>query len=130
MKRYSFLWVTGLIFLVSLVLHWWFGWQAFVGEQEAHGQPPETSAYLIEMMRDTMENWQSEFLQLMWQVAGLAFLYYAGSPQSRGDDERMEAKLDALLRRISPEDADKVIDDLDRDWPGRGEKDKRMAERE
>ena len=130
MKRYSFLWLTGLFFLVSLVLHWWFGWQAFVGEQTAHGQPPQTSDYFIEMMRDTMENWQSEFLQLMWQVAGLAFLYYAGSPASRGDDERMEAKLDALLRRISPEDADKVIDDLDRDWPGRGEQDKRMAERE
>ena len=119
MKRYSFLWVTGLFFLVSLVLHWWFGWQAFLGEQTAHGQPPQVNDYLIEMMRDTMENWQSEFLQLMWQVAGLAFLYYAGSPASRGDDERMEAKLDALLRRLTPEDAEQVIRDLDRQWPGR-----------
>ena len=125
MKRYSFLWVTGLIFLVTLALHWWFGWNAFVGEQTAHDQPPQVSDYLIEMMRDTMENWQSEFLQLMWQVAALAFLYHAGSPQSRGDDERMEAKLDLLLRRVAPADADKFIDELDTDWPGRGDLEKR-----
>ena len=127
MKRYSFLWVTGLIFLGSLTLHWWFGWYAFVGEQTAHGQSPQVSDWFIEMMRDTMENWQSEFLQLMWQIAALAFLYYAGSPQSRGDDERMEGKLDAILRRVSPEDAEKVIKDLDREWPGRGPQEEQKA---
>ena len=46
------------------------------------------SEYLLQMTRDTLQNWRSEF-QLMWQVGGLAFLDYAGSPQSRGDDERM-----------------------------------------
>jgi hypothetical protein len=35
------------------------------------------------MMRDTLENWQSEFLQLIWQVAGLAILLHVGSPQSK-----------------------------------------------
>ncbi len=119
MKRYSFLWVTGAIFLVSLVGHWWFGWQAYLNEQAQHGQSPEVNGYLIEMMRDTLENWQSEFLQLIWQVAALAFLYYAGSPQSRGDDERMEAKLDMLLRKVEPEVADRVIKELDRKYPGR-----------
>lgn len=68
-------------------------------------------------MRDTFENWQSEFLQLIWQVAGLAFLYYAGSPQSRGDDERLEEKLDILLRRIAPEQAEAVIADLEKRYP-------------
>jgi hypothetical protein len=119
LKRYSFLWVTGAIFLVSLVGHWWFGWQAYLNEQAQHGQSPEVNGYLIEMMRDTLENWQSEFLQLIWQVAALAFLYYAGSPQSRGDDERMEAKLDMLLRKVEPEVADRVIKELDRKYPGR-----------
>lgn len=28
--------------------------------------------------------WQSEFLQLLWQIGGLAFLLYGGSPQSKG----------------------------------------------
>ena len=44
------------------------------------------------MTRDTLENWQSEFLQLMWQVGGLAFLLYVGSPQSKEGDERVEAE--------------------------------------
>ena len=119
MKRYSFAWVTGALFLVTLIAHWIFGWYAFVGEATEHGQSPEVSAYLIEMGRDTMENWQSEFLQLVWQVAGLAFLYYAGSPASRGDDERIEAKLDMLLKRIAPDEAETFIRDCDREWPGR-----------
>lgn len=119
MKRYSFAWVTLALFLVALVGHWWLAWLDFGAEQAEHGQTPETSAYLIQVGRETLENWQSEFLQLVWQVAGLAFLYYAGSPASRGDDERIEAKLDALLRRLEPETAEATIRELDRRWPGR-----------
>jgi hypothetical protein len=31
----------------------------------------------------TFESWHSEFLQLLWQVCGLAYLLYVGSPQSK-----------------------------------------------
>jgi hypothetical protein len=58
------------------------------------------SDYTIQMLRDTLENWQSEFLQLIWQFAGLAILLYVGSPQSREGDERKEAKLDAILEAV------------------------------
>ena len=44
--------------------------------------------YLDENLRDTFENWQSEFLQLIWQVAGLTYLWYIGSPQSKEEEER------------------------------------------
>ena len=50
------------------------------------------------MGRDTFENWQSEFLQLIWQVVGLAYFLYVGSPASKENDDRIEAKVDALLR--------------------------------
>lgn len=119
MKRYSFLWVTMILFLGSLAGHWLFGWLAFVDEQAAHHQSANLAPYLNLMARDTFENWQSEFLQLAWQVAGLALLYYAGSPQSRGDDERMEGKLDALLKRLDPEHAEQIIRALDERYPGR-----------
>ncbi|MDG2520644.1 hypothetical protein P7B02_03740 [Caulobacter segnis] len=119
MARYSFLWVTLILFAGSLVGHWLFGWLAFADEQAAHHQAVEVGPYLNLMARDTFENWQSEFLQLAWQVGGLALLYYAGSPQSRGDDERMEGKLDALLRRVDPEQADEIIRALDERYPGR-----------
>src|SRR5688572_6920258 len=94
---YGFAWVTGGFFIISLVGHWLFGWFAYVNEQAAHAQPVQISDYTIEMMRDTLENWQSEFLQLIWQVAGLAMLLHVGSPQSKESDDRMEAKIDAIL---------------------------------
>ena len=61
--RFGFAWITGLFFLISLVGHWLFGWFAYVNEQHAHGEPIQVSGYFVEMTRDTLENWQSEFLQ-------------------------------------------------------------------
>lgn len=118
-RRYGFAWVTLTFFLFSLALHWVFGWMAYVDEQAAHGQPVETSAYLIEMLRDTFENWQSEFLQLLWQVAGLAVLLHIGSPQSKEEGDRMEDKIDALLRAVDPANADTLIRTLEERYPGR-----------
>jgi hypothetical protein len=52
-----------------------------------------------------MENWQSEFIQLMWQTAGLSFLLYVGLPQSKENEQRLEKKLDVILHKIEPEKA-------------------------
>jgi hypothetical protein len=117
--RYGFVWVTGGFFVITLVGHWLFGWFAYVNEQSAHNQPIELGGYAIEMMRDTLENWQSEFLQLVWQVAGLAMLLHIGSPQSKEGDDRMEAKLDAILLAVQPRKADKVISEIDEAYEGR-----------
>jgi hypothetical protein len=118
-SRYGFAWVTGGFFLISLIGHWLFGWFAYVQEQQAHQQPVVLSYYVVEMMRDTLENWQSEFLQLLWQVGGLALLLYVGSPQSKEGDDRIEAKLDAILRAVDRDDADRLIEEIDRDYAGR-----------
>jgi len=96
-RKYAYGWITLSFFLGSLILHWYFGWQAFVAEAAEHGQLPQQSEYLDLMLRDTFENWQSEFLQLMWQVCGLAYFLYVGSPASKENDDRVEAKVDALL---------------------------------
>src|SRR5215218_7258403 len=82
-KRYGYAWVTLGFFLISLVGHWIFAWFAYADEQTANGHAIEISGYLNQVVRDTLENWQSEFLQLLWQVGGLAFLLYVGSPQSK-----------------------------------------------
>jgi hypothetical protein len=113
MKRYAYAWITLGFFLVSIVLHWWFGWYAYANDAAAHHQAPQVSEYLAEMGRDTFENWQSEFLQLLWQVVGLAYFLYIGSPASKENDDRLEAKVDALLRMNGGEDAEKLIADLD-----------------
>jgi hypothetical protein len=118
-RPYSYAWVTLGFFLISLVGHWLFGWFAYVDDQLQHGQAVSTSGYTIEMMRDTLENWQSEFLQLLWQVGGLAFLLFLGSPQSKEGSDRVEAKIDAILRRVDREDGERVIRTIDEDYSGR-----------
>jgi hypothetical protein len=120
MKRYAYAWITLAFFLISLALHWAFGWSAFVDEAEQHGQAAQVGDYLSEMGRDTFENWQSEFLQLLWQVVGLAYFLYVGSPASKENDDRMEAKVDALLRMNGGEKAEKLIDEIDRHYMRHG----------
>lgn len=113
LKKYAYAWITIAFFLISFGLHWLFGWYAYVDEAREHGQSPETSAYLVEMGRDTFENWQSEFLQLLWQVVGLAYFLYVGSPTSKENDDRVEAKIDKLLELQAGEKAKAMIEDID-----------------
>lgn len=118
-RAYSYGWVTLAFFAVTLLGHWMFGWFAYVHEQQAHNEAIDVSGYVVEMSRDTLENWQSEFLQLLWQVGGLAFLLYIGSPQSKEGSDRLEAKVDELIRLASPEQAGAIIDKLDSRYSGR-----------
>lgn len=112
--KYAYGWLTLAFFTGSLLLHWYFGWQAFVDDARSHGQSPETGEYVSLMLRDTFENWQSEFLQLLWQVLGLAYFLYLGSPSSKENDDRMEAKIDELIRLQAGAEADSLLDSIDR----------------
>jgi hypothetical protein len=117
--RYGFAWITSALFIITLSGHWIFGWYAYVDEQRALQQPIEVGGYTVQMMRDTFENWQSEFLQLLWQVAGLAILLHVGSPQSKEGDDRREAKVDAILLAVEPVKGEKLLDDIDEEYEGR-----------
>ena len=114
MRKYAYAWLTLGFFFVSFGLHWFFGWRAFVHEAEAHGQVARFAEYFDTAARDTFENWQSEFLQLLWQVVGLAYFLYVGSPSSKENDDRLEAKVDALLE-AQPGGAD-IVARLDRKY--------------
>ena len=116
-SKRGYLWVTLGFFAISLSAHWVFAWYAYVTEQGEHGQPVEAAGYFNRTFRDTMENWQSEFLQLIWQVAGLSFLWYVGSPQSREEHDRQEEKIDFIIKRLDPENAQKLLDELDDRYP-------------
>ncbi|MBV0891824.1 hypothetical protein KTN05_08170 [Paracoccus sp. Z118] len=113
MKKYAYFWITAAFFLISIGLHWGFAWFAFVDEAAQHGQEPQVGEYVVQVARDTFENWQSEFLQLIWQVVGLAYFLYVGSPSSKENDDRMEAKVDALIRLQAGGDAERVIAEID-----------------
>jgi hypothetical protein len=117
MKKYGYLWVTLGLFLLSLGGHWIAAWFAYVDEQQSFRHAVDFNEYLVQTLRDTLENWQSEFLQLAWQVAGLAYLWYVGSPQSKEGDDRKEEKLDEILKLLDKKGAQKTIAALDRKYP-------------
>lgn len=116
-RKRGYLWVTLAFFVMSLAIYWAFAWFAYSEEQRAHNQAIELSGFFNQTMRDTMENWQSEFLQLMWQVGGLAFLLYVGSPQSKESEQRLERKVDTILQRVEPEKAQEIIEQLKKEYP-------------
>ena len=96
-KAYSFGLVTGAFFLLSWLGQFLFQMVVVRNESEQHGQSFTWSDFLPQFFSSTLENWQSEFLQLVWQAAGLALFYFWGSSQSKESDDRLEAKIDALL---------------------------------
>lgn len=117
LAKYSYAWITLAFFLVSALLHWYFGWQDFSEEARAHGEQPEFGPFANQILRETFENWQSEFLQLLWQVVGLAYFLYIGSPSSKENDDRLEAKIDELLKmQAGEEKAKQLIEKIDHDF--------------
>jgi hypothetical protein len=71
-------------------------WQVFTDEQRAHHEPVTIGDFTAEFAQSTLENWQSEFLQLFSFVVMSALLIHKGSAESKDSDDRMEE----ALRRI------------------------------
>ena len=94
--------VFGGFFLLILVGQAVVGLYAHNEEQQEHGQP--TVAFVdylrsSHFLEATMENWESEFLQMFAFVVLTAFLYQKGSAESKKPDEpeqvdREPSKLD------------------------------------
>jgi hypothetical protein len=118
-KKYGFAWVTLGFLLISILGHWMFGWFAYVDEQQALGATVSSGGYVVEMLRDTFENWQSEFLQLLWQVVGLTILLYVGSPQSKESEDRTEEMLKEIIRKVDPKGAEAILAEIDKRYPNK-----------
>ena len=82
--------VLGLLFLIFLAGQSVAGMFAYNEEQQEHGQPTVgfseylTSSHFLEA---TMENWESEFLQMFAFVVLTAILFQKGSAESKKLDE-------------------------------------------
>jgi hypothetical protein len=89
------------LFLTSWLAQLFVEWQVFADEQREHeSKAVFWSADVWETFgQSTLENWQSEFLQLAAFTIGVAYFVYKGSSESPDGDERVEAKLDALLEK-------------------------------
>jgi len=88
--------VLGLFFLLFLVGQATSGFYAYNEEQQEHGQQTiEFVNYLgtSHFLEATMENWESEFLQMFAFVVLTACLFQKGSAESK-DPEEEEADVD------------------------------------
>ncbi len=96
------------IVLAAMFLVAWVG-QFFVqivvvrNENQQHGQDFSWGDFWPQFWHSTLENWQSEFLQLLTFVVLTAYLIYRGSHESKDSDDeirdaiaRIEDKLDRL----------------------------------
>jgi hypothetical protein len=95
-RRYGFVLVTLAFFLLSWAGQFITQLMVVIEDAAQHGQAFEWGEFWAEFWQSTFENWQSEFLQLIWQALGLKLLLCWGSSQSREGDSRIEAKVDAL----------------------------------
>jgi hypothetical protein len=113
LKAYGFAVVTLGFFLISWAGQFIFQMISERNDAQQHGQPFQWSDFFPQFLSSTLENWQSEFLQLVWQAVGLALLLFWGSSQSKESDERIEAKLDRLLAEQGI-DPDEVTSEVNR----------------
>ena len=89
-----------VLFLVSWVGQGIAEWQTFTDEQRSHGEEPALGDFLAEFGQSTLENWQSEFLQL-FSFAALAALYiHKGSAESKDSEEKIEASLKRIEQHL------------------------------
>ena len=103
-QNYNLSIVLSALFLVSWGLQTWAGWVKFSANQEEHQQVAELfgpSGYVFEWLSATMENWQSEFLQLLTFVVLTASFIHRGSHESKDSDEELKAMLRRIEERLA-----------------------------
>ncbi len=103
-QDYSLSIVLGILFVSAWVLQTITGWVEFQAEQQAHGELAGlfgANGYVWSWARTTMENWQSEFLQLLTFVVLTSFLIHRGSHESKDSDEEIHAKLTNIERELA-----------------------------
>jgi hypothetical protein len=84
------------LFFVTWVAHGVAEWQTYTDDQRSHGEHASLGDFVSSFSQSTLENWQSEFLQLFAFVSLAALYVHKGSAESKDSDEKIEAS----LRRI------------------------------
>ncbi|HEY3486391.1 MAG TPA: DUF6766 family protein, partial [Ilumatobacteraceae bacterium] len=63
-----------ILFFTTWIAHGISEWQVFTDEQREHGETPAIGDFVATFAQSTLENWQSEFLQLFSFVVLAALL--------------------------------------------------------
>ena len=85
-----------MLFFVTWIAHGISEWQTYTDQQRQLGESTQAGDFVTEFAQSTLENWQSEFLQLFAFVSLAALYIHKGSAESKDGEEKLEAS----LRRI------------------------------
>jgi hypothetical protein len=93
------------IVLLVLFLCSWIGqgiteWQVATDEANSHGESVSVGDFVSEFGQSTMENWQSEFLQLFSFVTLAALYIHKGSGESKDSDDEMQESLRRIEEKL------------------------------
>jgi hypothetical protein len=91
------------LFLISWVGHAITQWQVYTDEQRSHNESVEFGDFVAEFSQATLENWQSEFLQLFSFTVMAAVLIHKGSSESRDSGDLIMASLKRIEDQMGTE---------------------------
>jgi hypothetical protein len=114
LRRWGAVYILIVLFLGSWIGQFFAQMAHFTSDQEQHGQSFEWKDYLASFFASTFENWQSEWLQLIFQAVLLLAAKHLLFKADAEDLERIESKIDHIHEKVG---AGKVS--LDQE-PGRG----------
>lgn len=84
--RYGAAVVLATMFLLSWIGQFYTGWVDFLNTQHDHNVAAYMSDYMWEFGSKTLENWQSEFLQVLAAAWVFKRFFWKGSPESKEID--------------------------------------------
>jgi len=92
--------VVCVLFFISWTAHAFAEWRKFAQDQENHNQPARAGEFVIQFGEATLQNWQSEFLEAFGLIVLTAAYMHRGSGESRDSEDRIEAKIDRVLKKL------------------------------
>lgn len=104
LRRWGAVYVLLALFIGSWAGQFFTELSEFRSDQSAHGQPFVWGEYLTSFFSSTFENWQSEWLQLVFQAILLLGAKHLIFRVDAEDMERLEAKVDQINRRLAEQE--------------------------
>ena len=108
LRRWGAVYILALLFIGSWLGQFFTQMAEFTSEQMQHGEGFVWSEFLTQFFRSTFENWQSEWLQLVFQAILLLGAKHIMFKVDAEDMERLEKKVDQIRRKLDIKNEPKV----------------------
>src|SRR5687767_7261687 len=114
-KQFGLALALMLLFFATWIGHGIAQWQRYTDEQAEHGEPATAGDFASDFATSTLENWQSEFLQLFAFVSLAGLYVFKGSAESKDGEDKIEASLRRIEENLGTL-PDTAPDESGEDW--------------